>query len=124
MNDRVDDRPIAIGQPARVTIWYDSLCPICSREIRLMRALDWRRRIKWIDLHAPEADCPLDAAVLLARFHARDASGLVVSGADAFALMWRQIPLLSPLGQAARIPFVLGLLERAYGRFLRWRIKR
>lgn len=124
MTEAMERHPIAAGQPAPVTIWYDSLCPICSREIRVMRALDWRRRIAFVDLHAADAACPLDPAVLLARFHARDAHGRLLSGASAFALMWRQIPLLWPLGQLARIPTVLGLLERAYVQFLHWRMKR
>ena len=35
--------------------------------------------------------------------------------------MWRAIPLLWPLGQAARIPVLLRLLDWAYGRFLKVR---
>lgn len=104
-----------------VTVWFDSACPICTREIRLMRALDWRGRIAFVDLYAPDAACPLDPQILLARFHARDADGHLHSGAAAFALMWRQIPLFWPLGQIARLPPVLAMLERAYGHFLRWR---
>jgi predicted DCC family thiol-disulfide oxidoreductase YuxK len=124
MTEIVDAPPLVAGKPVPVTIWYDSLCPICSREIAIMRGLDWRRRTAFVDLHAAGADCPLEPAVLLARFHARDGDGRVVSGAAAFALMWRQIPLLWPLGQMARIPAVLILLEHAYGRFLLWRMKR
>lgn len=124
MTELLDRPPVGSAGATAVTIWYDSLCPICSREIRIMRALDWRRRIAFVDLHAPGADCPLDPAVLLARFHARAADGRVVSGAEAFALMWRQIPLLWPLGQLARVPTALALLERAYVGFLRWRAKR
>lgn len=104
-----------------LTIWFDSACPICSREIRFMRALDWARRIDFVDIYASDTSCPLDPALLLARFHARDRQGNIVSGAMAFALMWRQIPVLWPLGQLARIPLVSSVLERAYGRFLRWR---
>jgi predicted DCC family thiol-disulfide oxidoreductase YuxK len=109
-----------MNNPA-ITVWFDSACPLCSREIRLMRALDWRRAIDFVDIHAPDAACPLDPAVLLARFHAQDRAGALVSGAAAFALMWRQIPVFWPLGQIARIPSILGLLERAYLRFLIWR---
>lgn len=89
-----------------------------------MRALDWRHAIDFVDLHAPEAACPVAPAMLLARFHARDEAGTLLSGAQAFALMWRQIPLLWPLGQIARIPLVLDLLERAYLRFLVWSNRR
>ena len=112
------------GMPARVVIWYDSACPICSREIAIMRRLDWLKRIEFVDLHALGADCPLDPAILLARFHAQDVDGRVMSGAEAFGLMWRQIPLLWPLGQLVRIPAVLALVERAYEQFLRWRSRR
>jgi site-specific recombinase len=42
----------------------------------------------------------------------------MLSGAAAFAAMWRAIPLLKPLGLIARNAFVLGLLERLYNRFL------
>ncbi len=37
-----------MSNPA-ITVWFDSACPLCSREIRLMRALDWRSRsTSWI----------------------------------------------------------------------------
>jgi predicted DCC family thiol-disulfide oxidoreductase YuxK len=109
-----------MSNPA-ITVWFDSACPLCSREIRLMRALDWRKRIAFVDIYSSEANCPIDPKLLLARFHARNSTGYLVSGAEAFALMWRQIPVFWPLGQIARIPLVLSLLERAYLRFLRWR---
>ena len=47
--------------------------------------------------------------------------GVVHSGAAAFAAMWRAIPLLRPLGLAARSPLVLRVLEAAYLRFLKVR---
>lgn len=89
-----------------------------------MRALDWGKCIRFIDLHGPDTHCPIDPALLLARFHARDRAGLLHSGAAAFALMWRHLPLLWPLGQLARVPVILAGLERAYRYFLRWRARR
>lgn len=107
-----------------ITVWFDSACPLCSREIRMMRALDWRHAADFVDIHSEKFDCPLEPVLLLARFHARNSAGNLVSGAEAFALMLRQIPLFWPLGQIARIPIVLKLLERAYLRFLVWRNRR
>jgi predicted DCC family thiol-disulfide oxidoreductase YuxK len=104
---------------SRVTVWHDGACPLCRREIALMRRLDRRGRIDFVD--ATAATCPLDRAAMLARFHAREEGGPIVSGAAAFAAMWRAIPLLRPLGVAARSPAVLALLERLYLRFLRVR---
>jgi predicted DCC family thiol-disulfide oxidoreductase YuxK len=105
---------------AQVTIWYDSGCPLCAAEIAFMRKLDGAGRIAFVDV-VSAVDCPLDRAALLARFHAREGAGPVVSGAAAFAAMWRAIPLLAPFGHLARLPPVLWLLERAYRAFLRIR---
>jgi predicted DCC family thiol-disulfide oxidoreductase YuxK len=103
-----------------VTVWYDGACPLCLREIGLMRRLDTRGAIDFIDIHAGQ-DCPLDPSQLLERFHARDGEGALVSGAAAFAAMWRAIPLLRPLGLLARNRTVSAALERAYVGFLRYR---
>jgi len=103
-----------------VTVWFDGNCPLCTREIRLMRRLDRRRAIRFIDIHSGR-DCPLDPATLLARFHAREEGGPVVSGARAFAAMWRAIPLLRPFGLLAKNAALLWVLEHVYLVFLRIR---
>ncbi|KUR70252.1 thiol-disulfide oxidoreductase [Novosphingobium fuchskuhlense] len=103
-----------------LTVWYDGACPLCTREIALMRRLDRARRIDFVDVSAEGAACPRDRTLLLARLHARE-DGVLLDGAAAFAAMWRAIPLLRPLGLIARIPVVLKALEWAYVRFLRVR---
>lgn len=105
---------------SRVTVWHDGGCALCRREIALMRRLDRQGRIAFVDVTG-EAACPLDRAELLARFHAREDGGPMLSGAAAFAAMWRAIPLLRPIGLLARHRPVLALLERLYLRFLRVR---
>jgi predicted DCC family thiol-disulfide oxidoreductase YuxK len=84
-----------------------------------MRRLDRRGAIEFIDARGA-AGCPIDRTELLARFHAQE-DGAMLSGAAAFAAMWRAIPLLRPLGLVARNRVVLVLLERLYARFLRMR---
>ncbi len=103
-----------------VTVWYDGACPLCTREIALMRRLDRKARIRFVDVADPSSSCPLDRSDLLARFHAEE-QGRMLSGAAAFAAMWRAIPLLRPLGVLARLRPVERMLERLYGHFLRWR---
>jgi predicted DCC family thiol-disulfide oxidoreductase YuxK len=106
---------------SELIVWHDGACPLCRREIALMRRLDRRRAIRFVDVStADDAACPTDRADLLARFHARE-DGRLLSGAAAFAAMWRAIPLLRPLRLAARSPIVLALLERLYRAFLRVR---
>lgn len=105
----------------KLIVWHDGGCPLCRREIALMRRLDRRRKIEFIDvMHSPAARCPIDRAEMLARFHVSE-NGQLLSGAAAFAAMWRAIPLLRPLGLAARSPRLLALIERLYLLFLRFR---
>ena len=104
------------GSPA-VKVWYDSQCPLCIREIDLMRRLDTRGAIEFIDLYTAQG-CPVDRGELLRRFHAQEAGRPVVSGAAAFAAMWRAIPGLRPFGLIARFPPILWILEAGYRVFL------
>ena len=101
-------------------VWFDGGCPLCTREIALMRRLDRGRAIRFIDVAGPDSQCPIDRKALLERFHARE-NGVMLSGAAAFAAMWRAIPVLRPLGQLARHRLVLKLLEALYLQLLKVR---
>ena len=122
--------PVHMRGMSDLLVWFDGGYPLCRREIALMRRLDRRHAIRFVDVARDDAGCPIDRADLLARFHARAAllarfhareDGRMLSGAAAFAAMWRAIPWLRPLGLAARDPRVLSVLERLYRRFLRLR---
>jgi len=103
-----------------VTVWYDSDCPMCIREINLMRRLDKRDAIDFVSIQG-ETGCPLSTDELMKRFHAQEHGEPIVSGAAAFAAMWRAIPVLRPLGLLARFKPVLWVLERMYRGFLKIR---
>jgi predicted DCC family thiol-disulfide oxidoreductase YuxK len=105
-----------------LTVWFDGGCALCTREISLMRMLDRNRVISFVDITTDGSVCPINPAELLARFHAEE-NGVLFSGAAAFAAMWRAIPILRPLGLAARNPHILAVLERIYVMFLRHRPK-
>lgn len=115
MSDRYGAVPVSTLQ-----VWFDNSCPLCQREIALLRRLDRRGAIEFIDVSRADAPCPIDRAALLARLHARE-NGQLLSGAAAFAALWRALPALRPLGLAARNPWVLGALEWLYRHFLRVR---
>ena len=103
-----------------VTVWYDGDCPLCMREINLMRRLDKRRAINFVEIQTA-AGCPVDTSTLMKRFHAQERDQPIVSGAAAFAAMWRAIPMLRPLGLLAKSRPVLWVLERLYIGFLKIR---
>ena len=105
---------------AAVTVWYDSDCPLCVHEIRLMRKLDKRQAIDFVSIQG-QTGCPLVTDELMKRFHAQERGEDIVSGAAAFAAIWRAIPVLRPLGLLARFRPVLWVLERLYLGFLKVR---
>lgn len=101
-------------------MWYDGGCPLCLREIALMRRWDVGRRVTFVDLADPAQACPLDRHLMLARLHASE-NGIMLNGAAAFAAMWRAIPRLRWLGELARNRAILWGLEQLYCGFLRLR---
>lgn len=105
----------------KVVVWFDGACPLCRKEIAVMCGLDRKQAIDFVDIAGDGAIyCPIDRGQLLARFHAQE-DGKILSGAAAFAAMWRVIPIFRSLGLLARIPAVLWVLERTYRIFLRHR---
>lgn len=103
--------------PHALTVWYDGACPLCIREIVLMRRWDGEGRIAFIDLADPAQFCPRDRRLMLKRLHACE-NGTMHDGAAAFAAMWRAIPRLRWLGELARRRPILWGLERLYRGFL------
>lgn len=108
------------SDPAQVVVYHDGACPLCKREIALLRRLDRAGRIRFVDAADPTATCPLERDTMLARLHAVE-HGVTLSGAAAFAAMWRAIPLLRPFGLAARWRPIERLLEAVYRWFLKYR---
>lgn len=103
-----------------LTVWFDGGCPICSREMRWMERQTAGRGVLYRDVRSAQ-DGPADAKTLLARFHVQDEKGVLISGAAAFAALWRRSRWLKPLGLAARWPPMLWVMETAYVAFLRFR---
>lgn len=113
-----------MSRTAPTTVYFDSLCPLCRKEVAFYRWLDGDRRLAWLDV-APK-DVRLDAVGLcradaLTRLHAKLPDGKLVSGAEAFLTIWAAIPILAPLSWLRYIPGVPWVLERAYRGFLKIR---
>jgi hypothetical protein len=62
-----------------LTVWHDGGCPLCRREIALMRRLDRQHAISFIDVRHDANVCPIDRNALFARFHATE-DGRLLSG--------------------------------------------
>lgn len=110
-----------LGTPSQASadlcVYFDGACPICSREIALYKGLSGGHTIDWVDLSQanPTALGPgLTPDAALARLHARQADGQLVSGAAAFVAVWQRLPAFAWAARLARLPGALPLLELGY----------
>jgi len=113
------------ASPFDLELYFDGACPLCAREVALLRRLDRGGRIRFTDIAAPGFDAPATGIAwrdLMDRVHARLADGSVVEGVEAF----RRLHALLGLGwlvAPTRLPGVHQLLDLAYRTFARNRLR-
>jgi predicted DCC family thiol-disulfide oxidoreductase YuxK len=112
--------------PAAI-VFFDGGCALCRREIDHYRRRRGADRLLWIDI--TQDDVMLSAHGLrkeqaMARFHVRDASGFWQTGAWGFVELWSHLPAYRWLASLLRTLRLVGLLDRFYSRFARWRLRR
>ena len=108
-----------------LTVFFDGACPICDREIAVMKRLDRRRQLEFCDFSAQEYDAASSgfaAADLGAVIHARWADGSVITGVEVFRAMWEAVGL-GFLARLSRLSLVEPLVLKAYAWFARNRMR-
>jgi predicted DCC family thiol-disulfide oxidoreductase YuxK len=107
-----------------LTVFFDGACPICDREIALMRRLNRRRRLAFCDFSRPDYDTAsinISPAELGRVIHARWADGNVITGVEVFRAMWDAVGL-GVLARLSRLSLVEPLVLNAYAWFARNRL--
>jgi len=106
------DRPIA---------YFDSSCPVCAREVAVLRSRPEGDSLVWVDLARCDDDAlgGLDRETALRRMHVRLPDGRLVAGAAAFAVIWGAMGgWLGCLGRFIGRPGVRPAADLVYGGFL------
>lgn len=100
-------------------LFHDGDCPLCAREVNLLRRLDRARKIRFTDIAATDFKADLvgkSQAVLMGSIHGRLPDGSWVTGVEVF----RQLYSLVGFGwlvRFTRISPIAKLLDWAYARF-------
>ncbi len=109
-----------------VEVYFDGLCPLCRREIELLRRLDRRGHIRFTDIAAAgfsAASLGLDQAQLMARIHGRVlASDELIEGVEVFRRLYQAVGL-GPLVALSRWPGISWGLDWAYRWFAENRLR-
>lgn len=109
-------------------VFYDGECPLCRREIELVRRLDPGGRVRCTDIAAPSFDAsPLGRSheELMARIHGRLPDGRLVEGVEVFRRMYAAISpgVLGPLVALTRLPPLSWALDASYRWFAKNRLR-
>ena len=109
-----------------ITVLFDGECPLCAREIAMLRRLDrGRGRIGFDDIAAPGFDAGRygsDHAALMARIHGALPDGRLVEGMEVFRRAYAAVGLGWALGWT-RWPGLRTLADAGYRCFARNRLR-
>ena len=101
-----------------LTALYDGQCVVCRSTCETMRALDWRKRIEFVDLHEGaawrERYPDLNHERLMREIHVLDADDRLYAGFAGTRRMLKEAPLGFPLWLLLQLPGADGLGARAY----------
>ncbi|GAB4198554.1 MAG: DUF393 domain-containing protein [Sandaracinaceae bacterium] len=109
----------------RVEVFFDGECPLCAREIDLLRKLDRRARIRFTDIAARDFDPAAHGTTmeaLMAEIHGRLPDGTWIKGVEVFRRLYEAVGL-GPAVAVTRLPGVRGALEAGYRLFAKNRLK-
>lgn len=103
----------------RITIFFDGHCGLCLRSMRVLHALDWLGRLRFVDFRdeaqrrqlAPKI--PFDD--LNRALHIRYADGRTLKGFAAFRALAAHLPPLWLVAPFLSLPGVKPIGDRVYG---------
>ena len=116
--------PAATASPGKLTVWYNTKCPVCDAGI------DWQRNrlvkavrsgaIEFRDINLePDALVRFGAGLedIRRRLHGVDAAGRLHVGADCAIEIWRRTPGDAWLAAIASVPGIRWIGNRGYNGF-------
>lgn len=108
-----------------VEVFFDGACPLCVREIDMLRRLDRKQKIRFTDIAAPDFDADavgLSYRALMDRIHGRLPSGEIIEGVEVFRRLYAAVGF-GPLVAATRLWGIRHLLDKAYAMFAANRLR-
>ena len=101
-------------------VYHDGPCPLCRVEIRHYGRQPGGEHFTFIDVSKQDAFVGVGLSRLdaMARFHVRDGSGQLLSGAAASVAVWARLRGWRWAARVAKMPGALPVLEVGYILFL------
>jgi predicted DCC family thiol-disulfide oxidoreductase YuxK len=107
----------------QLTVFFDGHCPLCTKEIALLKQLDTRQKLHFEDIHAIDFVYRypyIDVVAADRRLHGQLANGQIITGLDVTAQAWSLVGHHRWL-QILRWPVIRWFADLAYLVFARFR---
>jgi len=107
----------ATTHPASDTLYYDGQCGLCARSAALLRALDWLRRLRFVDMGRTDpSNLPIAYERALEAIPMRTRDGRTLVGYEAM----RRALVQTPLGFLPSLLMYLPGISHVGRRVYRW----
>ena len=115
------------AEPWRVKMLYDSDCPLCMREVNMLRRRDASNgRIKFVDIADPSYDpadnAGIDYQTAMERIHAILPDGTTVTDVEVFRRLYAEVGL-GWVYAATQVPAVERAANALYGVWAKYRMQ-
>ncbi|MEM8736651.1 MAG: DUF393 domain-containing protein [Planctomycetota bacterium] len=118
----VDNRT---GSDFEIEVFFDGDCPLCVREIKMLRWMDRRGRIQFTDIAAADFDAKVlgrNQDELMAEIHGRLPDGAWIIGVEVFRRLYAAVGFRW-LVWPTRLPGISWLLDKGYDWFAANRLR-
>ena len=107
----------------RFEVFFDGKCPLCKREIDMVRKKDTESRLIFTDIAADDfSPTDRDLGTLMREIHGRYADGNYVTGVEVFREIYTRIGFKRLVGPT-RLPVIRQFLDLGYRCFAWLRFK-
>ncbi|HVR18692.1 MAG TPA: DUF393 domain-containing protein [Polyangiaceae bacterium] len=107
-----------------VEVFYDGDCPLCVREIDMLRLRDRHERIRFTNIATNGFDAGsvgVSPKALMARIHGRLPDGTMIDGVEVFRRLYAAVGFEHAV-RLSRLPGVAPILDAAYEAFAKRRL--
>jgi predicted DCC family thiol-disulfide oxidoreductase YuxK len=112
------------SSPQQLTVYFDGLCHLCSREINHYRKNAFAERLRFVDITESQFNPTqegVDPFAVHRSMHVKRPNGDIIDGVDAFIEIWRTLPGYLWLAQTVSLKPVHALAKLGYSVFAKIR---
>ena len=105
----------------KIKVFYDGGCKVCSKEIKFYSRLDKNNKIEWVNILTDNCNTLIQKKRLLEILHVQKTNGEIVTGVNAFYVIWRELKYFRVLSFFLKLPFFRVIAEIFYKVWLKFR---